>query len=87
MISRIRGALSARHQAVCEAEALVWRLGDRAEAVALSCAASADGRVKVHFQRVARIARRRNDLIEGRDTTTGYDGNARWLSRAGALLL
>jgi hypothetical protein len=87
MINRIRSALAARRRAVREAEALVWHLGERAEAVALSRvrSKSADNRTG-HISGGWHGSRRRHDLLNGLDTAARYTEMARWRDWAGTLI-
>jgi hypothetical protein len=88
MLSRIRAALERRHAAIVEAEALVWIFGSRgvgmAHAYARDITVSEERRD--HYRRVARIAERRHDFMDGLDLATKYEEVKRWRRRRGSML-
>jgi hypothetical protein len=87
MWGRLIAAWERRRRAGQEAEALVWRFGSRAAAVARSFEAGpgANRSQREHYGLVARIAERRHRDLVSLDVGTRYAESARWQSRrAGA---
>ena len=88
MFARIWSALRARRKAMLEAEALVYRFGSRGVEMAetFSRDASVSDERREHYCRVARIAGRRQEGLQGLDIATQYGEMARWQHRHGSLI-
>ena len=88
MLGPLWTAMERRHKATIAAERLVWYHGSRGVEMAqtFSRDQSVTEERREHYRRVARIAERRNGLLDGLDIATQYYEMARWQHRRGNLI-